>query len=110
MAIEIKDLPVGLVEFYDDSPACAVTDRLVREVRALLGADAPIYRVNVSEDPRERSLVHLDVIPTIIIYRDGREEWRITSNFPSAQVLADRLEASMQAPGAVNPLKGHPRN
>lgn len=104
-----KDKVAAMVEYYDDSPACEQANRLAEEVKELLGPDAPVYRVDVTDNARERSLVHLDVVPAIIIYRDGREEWRITSDWPDARTLADRLRASSDAPGAVSPLKGRHR-
>lgn len=112
--MEVRELTQGhvaaLVEFYDNTPACEQANRLTEEVKQLMGPDAPVYRINVDEQPRERSLVHIDTLPVIIIYRNDREEWRITGDFPSAEVLAERLRSSLQAPGAVNPLKGHPRH
>lgn len=111
--MDIRELMHGqvaaMVEFYDNSPACDEANRLTEEVKTLMGPDAPVYRINVDEQPRERSLVHIDTLPVIIIYRNHREEWRITSDFPDAATLAQRLRSSMDAPGAVNPLKGHPR-
>ncbi|MCC8071255.1 MAG: hypothetical protein LIO90_05580 [Bacteroidales bacterium] len=99
----------GLVEFYDDSPECDTANRLTAEVKEILGPAAPVYRINVADNEREAHLVKLEQVPTIIIYRDGREEWRITGDWPSAQTLAARLESSDQPPGAINPLKGVPR-
>lgn len=106
----IGDSVAAMVEFYDNSPASDQANTLTEEVKAVLGADAPVYRVNISDNPREMSLVHLDTIPTIIIYRNDREEWRITSQWPSARALAARLKESMLPPGAVNPLKGRKRS
>lgn len=106
----MQDNVAALVEFYDNSQACDAANRLVEDVKRLMGADAPVYRINVADDARERSLVHIDTVPTIIIYCNHREEWRLTSDFPSSEILADRLRSSMQAPGAVNPLKGRPRH
>lgn len=106
----LKENVAALVEFYNDSAACDEANRLVDEVRNLLGPEAPVYRINVEQDPHEESLVRLDTLPTIIIYRNHREEFRITSDFPTAQILAERLKASMQPAGAINPLKGHPRH
>ncbi len=99
-----------MVEFYDNSPACDQANRLTEEVKEIMGPGAPVYRINVSDDPREVDLVKLTTLPTIIIYRNGREEWRITSDFPPAETLAARLQESDQPPGAINPLKGRPRD
>ncbi|MCC8176771.1 MAG: thioredoxin family protein [Bacteroidales bacterium] len=106
----MKGHVAGLVEFYDNSSACDQANKITEEVKQILGPDSPVFRINIEENPREVSLVKLETIPTIIIYRNGREEWRITSDFPAAKVLAERLHSSDQPPGAINPLKGRPRD
>lgn len=106
----MKDNVAALVEFYDNSPACDAANRLVEEVKDIMGADAPVYRIDLNGNRRESAAVHIDTVPTLVIYRNHREEWRLTSDFPSAEVLAERLKESMQPAGAVNPLKGRPRH
>ncbi len=88
----INSNPVVLVEFYASwCPHCKRMMPVVEQVKELLAGKVNVYQfdIDVNEELSDREGVK--TIPTFIIYRDGKEQWRQSGEM-DGQVLLGKVE------------------
>ena len=86
---------VVLVEFYASwCPHCHRMMPVVDQIRELLAGQVDVYQFDIDEYEELSGKVGVETIPTFIIYRDGREQWRQSGEM-DGQVLLTRIESYM---------------
>ncbi len=85
-----------LVDFYTDwcSP-CKSMDPVLKQVKEKYKDDIRIIKVNVDRYPFIATQYHVQSIPTFIIFKNGRIEWRATGT-RSFQEFSKELSNSIQ--------------
>lgn len=88
----INSNPVVLVEFYASwCPHCKRMMPVVEQVKELLAGKVNVYQFDIDENEELSDREGVKTIPTFIIYRDGKEQWR-QSGEVDGQVLLGKVE------------------
>jgi thioredoxin 1 len=86
-----------LVDFWAEwCGPCRVMGYVVEEFAQEIGENATVAKINVDEQPELASRYGIQSIPTIIIFKDGREVDRVMGAVPK-KVLSQRLAAVTQS-------------
>ena len=82
-----------LVEFFASwCPHCQRMMPVVEQIKELLSGSVNVYQFDIDEYPQLASANGADSVPTFIIYRNGKEEWRESGEI-EGQVLLSRIES-----------------
>lgn len=85
----IKQTPVVLVEFYATwCPHCRKMMPVVEQVKELLDGSAAMVQLDIDDNKNLAHEAEVDVIPTFIIYRGGKEQWRHSGEIDGNALLA----------------------
>ncbi len=85
----INRAPVVLVEFYASwCPHCRRMMPVVDQVKELLGEKIPVIQLDIDENKDSADEAEVESIPTFLVYRDGREEWRHSGEIDGNDLLA----------------------
>ena len=85
----INQAPVVLVEFYASwCPHCQRMMPVVEQVKELLGDSVPVIQLDIDENKDAANEAEVESIPTFLVYRDGREEWRHRGEIDGNDLLA----------------------
>ena len=91
----INSNPVVLVEFYASwCPHCKRMMPVVEPVKELLAGKVNVYQFDIDENEELSDREGVKTIPTFIIYRDGKEQWRQSGEM-DGQVLLSKVEQYM---------------
>ncbi|MBD5254558.1 MAG: thioredoxin family protein [Barnesiella sp.] len=91
----VNSTDVVLVEFFATwCPHCRRMMPVVEQVRELLAGQVDVYQFDIDENQQLANSQGVESVPTFIIYRDGREEWRETGEM-DGQVLLSKIESFM---------------
>lgn len=91
----INSNPVVLVEFYASwCPYCKRMMPVVEQVKELLAGKVNVYQFDIDENEELSDREGVKTIPTFIIYRDGKEQWRQSGEM-DGQVLLSKVEQYM---------------
>lgn len=73
----INSMPVTLVEFYATwCPHCRNMMPVVAQVKEQLDGKAAIVQIDVDKNQETADNAGVEVYPTFILYKDGKEVWR----------------------------------
>lgn len=87
--------PEVLVEFYASwCPHCKRMMPVVEQVKELLAGKVNVYQFDIDENEELSDREGVKTIPTFIIYRDGKEQWRQSGEM-DGQVLLSKVEQYM---------------
>lgn len=85
----ISQAPVVLVEFYASwCPHCRKMMPVVDQIKELLGTQVPVIQLDIDDNKDLSSQEQVESIPTFIVYRDGREQWRHSGEIDGNDLLA----------------------
>ena len=85
----INEAPVVLVEFFATwCPHCQKMMPIVAQVRELLGPDTPVIQLDIDQNSAAAQETGVNGVPTFIIYKNGREEWRHSGEIDGNDLLA----------------------
>lgn len=85
----IKQTPVVLVEFYATwCPHCRKMMPVMEQVKELLDGSAAVVQLDIDDNKNLAHEAEVDVIPTFIIYRGGKEQWRHSGEIDGNALLA----------------------
>lgn len=88
----INEAPVVLVEFFASwCPHCQKMMPVVGDMREKYKGRMPVYQLDIDNNEEASTAAEVDVIPTFILYKDGKPAWRY-----SGEIAADVLEAEIQ--------------
>lgn len=80
-----------LVDFYADwCGPCRRVSPIVDEI-AKERADISVCKVNVDENPALANKYNVDTIPTLIVFKSGKETARLIGYKPKEAILAELL-------------------
>lgn len=86
---EAKSRPgVNLIEFYASwCPHCQRMTPILHEVKNQVGSTASIFQFDIDRFPFDAENAGAYSVPTLIIYRDGKEVWRQTGELTADDLL-----------------------
>lgn len=97
-----KDLVSGskptLVDFYADwCGPCKTLSPIIQEIKNDMGEEVRVIKINVDNNQTLSSKLNVSSIPTLIIYKEGKQLWR-------ANGLQSKHEIITQINAANNPV------
>lgn len=88
----IAQTPVVLVEFYASwCPHCQRMMPIVAQAKELLEGTAAVVQLDIDENKELADQNKIQSIPTFIVYKDGKEQWR-----HSGEIAGEALVAKVQ--------------
>lgn len=89
---------VVLVDFYADwCPPCKVQSPVVAKVGRRIGGTASVAKVDVDEQPDLAREFQIEVLPTLIVLKDGQEARRLLGLHDDVDELVALLEETAGA-------------
>ena len=84
---------VVLVEFYATwCPHCQAMMPVVVQVKELLEGRAAVVQLDIDSNSEAASAYNVESVPTFIVYKDGKEQWRHTGEI-DGNVLLNNVES-----------------
>lgn len=89
----INSSKVVMVEFFATwCPHCQRMMPVVEQIKELLDGRADIYQFDIDKNQETADSLHVESLPTFIVYRDGKEVWRQSGEM-DGQVLLSKIES-----------------
>ena len=92
----INSSEVVMVEFFASwCPHCQRMMPIVAQIKELLQGKVDIYQFDIDEYSELAQANGADSVPTFIIYKDGKEQWRESGEI-EGQVLLSKIETYLR--------------
>lgn len=89
----ITSSEVVLVEFYASwCPHCQRMMPIVAQIKELLAGKVNVYQFDIDENSELADAEGASTVPTFILYKNGREQWRESGEM-DGQVLLAKIES-----------------
>ena len=89
----IKSSPVVMVEFFASwCPHCQRMMPIVAQIKELLEGSVNIYQFDIDQYGDLAQAEGADSVPTFIIYKNGKEQWRESGEM-DGQVLLSKIQS-----------------
>lgn len=84
----ITQSPLVLMEFYASwCPHCQRMMPIVEQVKELLEGTATVVQLDIDENRESADAANVQSIPTFIVYKDGKEQWRHSGEIPGEALV-----------------------
>lgn len=95
--MDYKDLinsnEVVLIEFFATwCPHCQRMMPVVAQLRELVNGNVDIHQLDIDKNGDAANLAGAESVPTFIIYKDGKEQWRQSGEM-DGEVLLSKIES-----------------
>lgn len=88
----ITSKPIVLVEFYASwCPHCKKMMPVVEQIKELTEGTVDVYQLDIDLNKELADREDVQSLPTFIVYRNGREQWRHAGEI-DGQILLSKLE------------------
>jgi len=85
----INTTPLVLVEFFATwCPHCQRMMPVVGQIKEALSDAVDVYQLDIDLNDDEAQTMKVEIVPTFIIYKDGREVWRRSGETDKEEILS----------------------
>lgn len=86
-SIIAENKPV-LIDFSAEWCApCRMMPPILKEVSATLGDDVRVLKIDVDKNPQLAAKLQIQGVPTLVIYKAGKQLWRQSGVVPAHQLI-----------------------
>ncbi|HAN17641.1 MAG: thioredoxin [Bacteroidetes bacterium GWC2_33_15] len=84
----INDTKPVLVDFYADwCQPCKMVTPILKQVKEQLGDQVKIIKINVDTNPSVSANYNIRSIPTLILFRNGRQIWNKVGVAATSEII-----------------------
>jgi thioredoxin 1 len=77
-----------LVDFFAEwCGPCKTMAPILKEVKSKVGDKATIIKVDVDKNQEVSNIYHIRSIPTLILFKDGKEVWKRSGVIPAHELM-----------------------